>query len=126
MCGRVVSEDPFLIVYRADQYKTQKMCDKAADYSLAALKLIPDSFVTSKLIKELFTVLYADENILYFNEDSGNVVFSRNEMAILDIDIDNINLDNIFNEDDPDTIILIRLLVWNIKFEKHKALKKGK
>ena len=126
MCDKVVSEDPFVIVYRADQYKTQKMCDKAVDYCLAALKLIPDSLVTSKLIKELFTVLYAGENILYFNEDSGNVVFSRNEMAILDIDIDNINLDNIFNEDDPDTIILIRLLVWNIKFEKHNALKKGK
>ena len=30
------------------------MCDEAVDSSLAALKLIPDWFVTSKMIKELF------------------------------------------------------------------------
>ena len=28
------------------------------------------------------------------------------------------------NEDDPNTIILIRLLLWHIKFEKRKPLKK--
>ena len=42
--------------------------------------------------------------IFYFNEDSGNVVFSFNEMGILNIDLNNINLDNNFDEDDPDTI----------------------
>ena len=31
---------------------------------------------------------------------------------------------NNFDEDDPDTIILIRLLASHIEFEKHKALKK--
>ena len=31
------------------------MCDEAADDSLAALKLIPDWFVSSKMIKRLFT-----------------------------------------------------------------------
>ena len=45
-------------------------------------------------------------------------------MDILDINLNNINLDNNFDEDDPDTIIHIRLFAWNIKFEKHKALKK--
>ena len=30
--------------------------------------------------------MYADENILYFNENSGNVVFNRNGMRILNID----------------------------------------
>ena len=76
------------------------------------------------MIKELYTALYVEENILYFNEDSSNVVFSCNEMGILNIDINNINLDNNFDEDDPDTIILIRLLAWHIKFEKRKELKK--
>ena len=47
-----------------------------------------------------------DENILYFNEESANVVFSCNEIVILTIDLKNINLDNKFHEDDPDTIIL--------------------
>ena len=41
MCDKVVSENPFLIVYCADKYKTQRMCDKAVYDSLAALKLIP-------------------------------------------------------------------------------------
>ena len=35
------------------------MCDKAVDESLATLKLIPDWFVTSKMIKQLLTVLYS-------------------------------------------------------------------
>ena len=56
------------------------MCDGAVDDYLAALKLIPDWFVTSEMIKKLFTALYADENILYFNEASDNVVF--NSIAI--------------------------------------------
>ena len=34
--------------------------------------------------------MYADEDMLYFNEDSGKVVFSCNEMGIVNIDINNI------------------------------------
>ena len=120
MCDMVVYEDPSLIVYCPDKCKTQRMCDEAVDDSLAALKLIPDLFVTSKVI----TSLYADENILYFNKDSGNIVFSCNKMGILNIDLNNINLDNNFYEDDPDTIFLVRLLAWHLKFEKRNALKK--
>ena len=51
MSYRVDSEDPFWKVYCPDQYKTQKMCDKAVDYSLEALNLIPNWFVASKMIK---------------------------------------------------------------------------
>ena len=75
------------------------------------MKLILNWFVTGKLIKEPFTALYADESILYFNENSGNTVFSCNEMSILNIDLNNIYLDNTFDEDDLDTVILIRLLL---------------
>ena len=45
-------------------------------------------------------------------------------MGILNINIDNINLDNNFDEDDPDAIILLRLSAWHTKFEKRKALRK--
>ena len=88
--------------------------------------LYPIWFVTSKMIRNLFTALYASENILYSNEDSDNVVFNCTEMGIPNVDIDNINLDNNVDEDDPDTIILISLLAWHTKFEPHKALKKTK
>ena len=68
---------------------------------------------------------YADENILYFNEDSSNVVFNCNGIGILNIDPNNIDLDDTnYDEEDPDNIILIRLLAWHIKFEKCKALQK--
>ena len=67
--------------------------------------------------------MYADENILYFNEDSSNVIFNCNRMGILNIDLNNINLnDTNYEEDDPYTIILIRLLAWHIKFEKRKEI----
>ena len=78
------------------------------------------------MIKEHFAALHSDENIFYFNEDSGNVVFSCNEIGILNIDLCNINLDNKDDEDgdDSDTIIHIRYLAWYVKFEKRKELKK--
>ena len=125
MLDRVVSKNPFLILYCPDKSITQKMCDEVVDDSLATLRLIPDWFVTSKMIKKLFTALYADEIILYFNEDYSSVVFNCNEMGILNIDLNNINLDNNFDEDDPDTITLIRLLTWHIKLEKRKELKEN-
>ena len=114
MCGKVVSEDIFLIVYCADD-------------SLAQLILIPDCFVTSRMIKKkLFTALHADENVLHFNEDSNSIVFNYKEMGILNIHLNSINLDENFDGDNPDTTILIRLLAWHIKFEKRKKIKKYK
>ena len=124
MCDRIISDD-LSLRYVPNQYKTQQMWKKAADDCLATLKFVLDWFVTSKMIKILFTALYADENVLYFNEDSGNVVFICNGMGILNIDLNNINLCNInYNEDDPDTIIHVKPLAWHIKFEKRKAYKK--
>ena len=63
------------------------MCGEPVVDCLTALKVFPDWFVTSKMIKKLFTILYIDDNILYFNEDSVNVVFSCNEMDIHNIDL---------------------------------------
>ena len=82
------------------------MCDEAVDDSLATLKLIPVLFVTSKMIKKLFTVLHANENILYFNKNSGNLVFNCNGMGMLNIDLNNINLVN-------------KLGILNLKSAKH-------
>ena len=45
-------------------------------------------------------------------------------MGVLNIDLNGINLDNNFDEDDTDTIILIRYLAWHIKLDKRKELKK--
>ena len=60
-----------------------KMCDEAVDDFLPSLNFIRDWFVTNKMIKKLFTALYADVNILYFDEDSGNVLFNVDEMVFV-------------------------------------------
>ena len=74
------------------------------------LSLVSDSFLTNEIIKKLFTALYGDENILCFNENSDDAVLNCNGMGILNIDLNNIDLDNNFDEYGPDTIILIRFL----------------
>ena len=69
--------------------------------------------------------MYADENILYFNGDSDNVVFICNETGIFNIHLNNIILDNTnYDEEDPYNIVHITRLTWHSKFEKCKALKK--
>ena len=114
MCDRIISEDPFSIRYISKQYITQQMCDEAVDDCLAVLKFVPDCF---------FTAFYADENILYLM-----MILALSYLLVMEwinIDLNNINLDNTnYDEDDPDTIIPVRLLARYIKFEKHKGLKK--
>ena len=125
ICDRVISKDPFMLVYCPEKYKIQRMCDKTVNNCLEVLKFIRDWFVTIKMIKRFLTALYADDDIFYFNEDSGDVIFFCNERGILSIDLNNINLDDTnYNKHDPETIIHVRILAWNIKSEKRKALKK--
>ena len=68
------------------------------------------------MIEKLFTALYADGNILYFNEDSDDAVFNYNEMGNANIDLNNINLVDNFEEEDPNAIILFRILAQHTKF----------
>ena len=93
------------------------MGDGAVDDFLAALKLFPDWFVTSKIIKKLYSALYADDGLLFFDEDSFDVLSCSNWMDILDVNLNDINLDNNFDEDDRDTITLIELLAWDSNFK---------
>ena len=74
------------------------------------------------MIKELFTALYADENVFYFNGDSDNDVLFLNEMGILNIVLKNTNLDNNFDEDDPDILLLLSVFwvgILNLKNSTH-------
>ena len=63
MCDKIVSENPFMLKYFPCKYITQKICEEAVDNFLPTLSFVPDWFVTSKMIKKLFTILYADGNI---------------------------------------------------------------
>ena len=44
------------------------------------------------MFKKLLTSLYTDGNVLYFNEDCDDVAFSRNEIGILSVDLNNITI----------------------------------
>ena len=48
---RRISEDPFMLVYCPDRYKTQRICDEAV--CLTAWKFIPDLFVTTKMLEKV-------------------------------------------------------------------------
>ena len=64
--------------------------------------------------------MYAGENRLYFDEDSASVVFNCNGIGIRNTALNNINLgDTSYDEDNPDTMIYIRLL------ENEKHLKRN-
>ena len=116
----IMTEDPFMLVYCPDKYKTQRMYDEFADDSLAALRFIPDWFVTSKMFERLDTTLHAKDDKDY------KVSFIANERHILTVDLNKINLDNNknFDEDDLDTVIYVRHLAWRRNFQKRKALQK--
>ena len=67
------------------------------------------------MIKKFLVTWYADDNIPYFNEDSGGAIFSWNEN--LSVHLNNINLDNTnFDEGTPETVIHVRLLTLYSKF----------
>ena len=76
------------------------------------------------MIKKLFTALYVDDRIFYFNVDSGEVILSSNDMGIFIVDLKIILDDTNYDADDPGFIIHTRLFAWHSKFEKPKALEK--
>ena len=49
-----------------------------------------------------------------------------NQKHIFAVDLEKVNLDNNFSEDDPDTFTYIRFLAWRSKSKKRKARKKDK
>ena len=116
-----------MLMYCLDRRKTREMCDEAVDDCLEALKF-SDWFVTSKVLEKFYDALLANDDILFFSEDFSKVTCFTNEVGILGVDLDNINLDNNnnFDEDNPETIIHVRLLAWRNIFEKCKSFKKDK
>ena len=93
MCDKAVLEDLFILKYCHVRYKTQKLCDIAVNDFLPELKLVPDWFVSNKMLEKLHTTLFADDDIAFFHEDSGSVTHFSNKVDILSVNFKNINLD---------------------------------
>ena len=79
---------------------------------LAALKLIPEWFVTYKMVQKFHDALLANDDIFFFDKNFSKVTFFANEIDVFSVDFDKINLDddNNFYEDNPKNITNIRLL----------------
>ena len=119
MRNKVNSEDPVLIVCCSYKYNTQRMCDELVDECLAALKFIPDWFVTSKVLENLI-MLYT--LMMIYSSIMKILIKSYLLLHIVTVDLDKVNLDNNnnFEEDDSDTNIHVGLLTWCSKFELKK------
>ena len=100
------------------------MRDKAIDDFLPALKFVFNWFVTSN-IKDLDDILFANDYKLFFDEDSGIVLFSSDEMGILSVDLNSINLDEVnFDVDNLETIIHVRLMTRSNRYKQRKSFRK--
>ena len=63
------------------------------------------------MIKKLDDYLFSNDGMIFVNENSNNIIFFSNQMDTLTVDLRNINLDDVnFDEDDPKTIIDVRLM----------------
>ena len=101
------------------------MSDKTVDDFLPTLKFVPDRFVINKMIEKLYNALFADDNIFFFDKDSGNVTFSRNEIGVIWVDLNYINLDDTnFYEDVHKPVIQVRLSTWRNNLKQRKLFKK--
>ena len=93
MCDKVVSKKPIMLKYCSERYKTQKMCDKAVEGCLSALKFVADWFVSSKILEILGNVLFSNYDVDFDHIGSDIVTFFSDDMDINIIDLNNINLD---------------------------------
>ena len=59
------------------------MYDKAVDAFLPTLKFVSDWFVTRKMIKDLDGALFANNDIIFVNEDSNYVPFLKMKWVFL-------------------------------------------
>ena len=65
-----------------NEYKTQKLYDKAVD----------DCLVVSKLLEKFHDTFFANDDMHYFDQNFSKVIFFANGMGILTVDLDKINL----------------------------------
>ena len=118
MCDRVVSEDPFMLTYSHNRFK-RKNC---------YMELFVIGLLQVKCLKTFMILFLGNEDLLLLNADFNKITFFTNEMDLPSVDLDKVNFDddNNFYEDDPESIIHVRLLAWHNKFKNTKLLKKIK
>ena len=94
-------------------------------FFLPTLKFASDWFVTYKMLQELDDFIFSNDDIVFVNKDSDNVIFSSDDMGLNTIYLDNINLDDDkYDDDDSANIIRVSLKTWCNRHKQRKACKK--
>ena len=131
MSDKVVSKEPSLLKNCIDRYKTEEMCDKSVDAFLPTLKFVPNSFFNNKMLEKLGDVVFSNDDIVLFIEDSNNAKFlvmiqalRLHMLIILTTYVNNINLyDGSFDDDDSQNIIHVRVMALCKSCKQRKACK---
>ena len=124
MCGKVASNNSFMLIYCLDRHKAQDMHDKTIDDFLPTLGFVPDWFVT-RMIKRLDDALFSNDDLIFVNKDSNNLTFFSYEMGITSVDIIDIKHDDVsFDGDDPKITNHVRVMAWHNRFKQRKGFEK--
>ena len=77
------------------------------------------------MLEKLDNVVFSNDDIDVEVIESDTIAFFSNDMGLNAIVLNNINLDDDdFDEDDPTSIVLFRLIAWCNRFKQCKACKK--
>ena len=69
--------------------------------------MIEPWFVTSKIVVKFYNVLFAENNLHFIDEHSGNATFISDEMRVLSINLNDVNLDHVnVDEGHPKTLFM--------------------
>ena len=111
MCYEVISKELFTLKYCLNRYKTQEICDKVVDALLATLKFVSNYTVTNEILETLNNTVFSNDDIVFADADYDFAKFFSDDMGLNAINLNNIILeDDNFDEDDPETIIHVRLM----------------
>ena len=123
--------------------KNQKMCEKAVDICVQKfflkkkyINVVSINISLKKYVKKLFClstniricswwlvknkmlekrddVVFANDDIVFINWDYDNVSCFGDDMALVNINVNNVSLDDDnFDDDDPKTVIHVRIMAW--------------
>ena len=107
-----------MLKYFPDRLKTHKICDKAVNAWLTALKFNRDWLVTSNMLELLNDAVFSNDVIDLNYIDSNIVTLFCDDMGINTRDLYNINLDdNSFVDNDLEIIIHVRLMACYNKYK---------
>ena len=111
---KAISKEHFMLKYCLHKLKSLEMCKEAATVFLKALKFAPNRFFTNKMLAKLDDVVSSNDDIVFVHTDFFNFTFFNDDMGLVNIDLINVSVDDDnFANDDPETIIHVRLAEGN-------------